>query len=416
MIYIMRYNAHLVNITLGLFMFKGNFISNITAGFVTVMVGFTSSVAIIFQAALAAGATPAELSSWLLALGIGMGITCIGLSLYYRMPILTAWSTPGAALLVTGLSGIPMSEAIGAFMFSALLITFAGATGVFERFMVHIPRSLTSAMLAGVLLKFGTNVFTAMQQQCFLVCILFLAYLIGKRVFPRFVIPLILVLGILIANLQGLLHFDNFHFALSTPVFTMPVFTLSTLVGIGIPLFVVTMTSQNVPGIAVMNASGYRPPISPLISWTGIINGLLAPFGGFSLNLAAITAAICMGKEADPNPEKRYKAAVYAGIFYLITGLFGATVIALFSALPKELVLAIGGLALLSTLGNGLKTAVENESQREPALITFLVSASGFSLFGIGAAFWGLIAGLISLMILHPNKKSYLFLFLPRAN
>ncbi len=292
--YIMRYNARFVNMKIGKIMFKGNTVSNITAGFVTVMVGFTSSVAIIFQAASAAGASSAQVSSWLLALGIGLGISSIGLSLYYRIPILTAWSTSGAALLVTSLSGVSMPEAIGAFIFSALLITLSGVTGFFEKTMAHIPRSLASAMLAGILMQFGTHIFVAMQQQFLLVCILFITYLIGKRLFPRFVIPFILLLGMLVAKLQGLLHLVNFHLALSAPIFTMPEFTLSTLMGVGIPLFIVTMTSQNVPGIAMINASGYKPPISPLISWTGLINFLFAPFGGFAINLAAITAAICL--------------------------------------------------------------------------------------------------------------------------
>ncbi len=385
-------------------MIKAISFSNMTAGFIAVMVGFTSSVAIIFQAATAASASPMEISSWLLALGVGMAVTSIGLSLYYRIPILTAWSTPGAALLATSLAGVTMPEAIGAFIFSALLITLSGITGLFEKVMAHIPRSITAAMLAGILLQFGTHIFVAMQAQFFLVFLLFVSYLMGKRLFPRFVILFILLLGIFIVELSGLFHLEHVHLALSSPLFTMPVFSIPTLVSIGIPLFIVTMTSQNIPGIAVIRASGYQPPVSPLISWTGIANLLLAPFGGYALNLAAITAAICLSDEADPNPEKRYKAAVYAGLFYLIAGVLGATIIALFSALPNELILAIAGLALLSTLGNSLNVALGDDHHRDPALITFLVSASGTTFFGIGAAFWGLVAGVLSLTILKPIK------------
>ena len=391
-------------------MIKHLSLSNMTAGFIAVMVGFTSSVAIIFQAATAAGATSLEISSWLLALGVGMAATSIGLSLYYRIPILTAWSTPGAALLATSLSGVSMPEAIGAFIFSAFLITLSGVTGFFEKVMAHIPRSLTAAMLAGLLLQFGTHIFVAMEAQFFLVFVMFVSYLIGKRLLPRFAIFMILLLGVFIAKTEGLLHLENLRFALSTPVFTMPFFSISTLFGIGIPLFVVTMTSQNIPGIAVIKASGYNPPVSPLISWTGIANILLAPFGGYALNLAAITAAICLSNEADINPENRYKSAIYAGVFYLIAGVLGATVIALFSALPKELILAIAGLALLSTLGNSLNVAIQDETQREAALITFLVSASGITLFGVGAAFWGLVAGVIALGLLNPIKKNHFLL------
>ncbi|CAN5458762.1 benzoate/H(+) symporter BenE family transporter [soil metagenome] len=380
-------------------MFKAFSFSNATAGLVAVMVGFTSSIAIVFQAATAAGATPAVISSWLLALGVGMAITCIGFSFYYRIPILTAWSTPGAALLVTSLSGVSMPEAIGAFIFSAILVFLSGITGLFAKVMVHIPRSITAAMLAGILLQFGTHIFVAMQSQFLIVCSLFIIYLIGKRLFPRFVILLLLLVGILLVTMKGMFHPEHIHISLSAPLFTAPTFSLSAFIGIAIPLFIVTMTSQNMPGIAVMQASGYQPAISSIISWMGAINLVLAPFGGFSINLAAITAAICVSKEADPDPTKRYKAAIFAGIFYLLIGLFGATVVALFSAFPKELVLAIAGLALLSTIGSSLKIALEDDAQREAALITLLVSASGISLFGIGAAFWGLVAGIFSLIL-----------------
>ncbi|WED43098.1 benzoate/H(+) symporter BenE family transporter [Legionella cardiaca] len=378
--------------------------SNIAAGFVAVMVGFTSTAVIVFQAAAAAGASASEVSSWLFALGMGMGVTCIGLSLYYRVPILTAWSTPGAALLATSLSGISMSQAIGAFIFSGLLIFLCGITGWFEKALNRIPNTLTSAMLAGILLHFGMNVFVAMQEQFLLVAVMLIMYLLGKRLFPRYVILWVLLFGAVVAQMEGLFHFENFHFAWSKPVFTSPQFSWPVLISIGIPLFVVTMTSQNIPGIAVIRASGYKPPISPLISWTGLTTVLLAPWGGYAFNLAAITAAICMGPEAHPVREQRYLAAVYAGVFYLITGFCGATVVALFSAFPKQLILAIAGLALLSPIANSLKVAIEDDNQREAALITFLVSASGISLFGIGAAFWGLVSGILSLMLLNYRK------------
>ncbi|MFC3109165.1 benzoate/H(+) symporter BenE family transporter [Undibacterium arcticum] len=374
--------------------------SSIAAGFVTVLVGFTSSAAIVFQAAGAAGATPAQISSWIGALGLGMGLTCIGLSLRYRAPIVTAWSTPGAALLVTSLAGVSLPQAIGVFMFAAALAILFGITGWFERVMNRIPLSIAAAMLAGILARFGMDVFVAMKLQFALVFAMFIAYLLLKRLLPRYAIILVLGFGIALAALQGLLHFEHFHVALAQPVFTMPEFAWSSLIGVGIPLFVVNMASQNAPGVAVLRASGYSTPISPLISWTGITTLLLAPFGCFALNLAAITAAICMGKEAHEDPNKRYLASIAAGVFYLLVGLFGATVGALFAAFPKELVLAIAGMALFGTIANGLTVAMANERQREPALIAFLVTASGVSLFGVGAAFWGLVAGALSMLAL----------------
>ncbi|WNZ23484.1 benzoate/H(+) symporter BenE family transporter [Leptolyngbya sp. NK1-12] len=374
--------------------------STVIAGFVTVLVGFTSSAAIVFQAAQALNASPVEIGSWMLALGLGMGLTCILLSLRYRVPVVTAWSTPGAAMLITTAAGVPMPEAIGAFLVSAVLIIVAGFSGWFERMINRIPISIASGMLAGVLLRFGLDVFMAMKTQFVLTFAMFCVYLIMRRFLPRYAVVAALALGILIAALQGLLQVDTIRLQLAQPVWTTPQFSLGSIIGVALPLFVVTMASQNVPGVAVMRASGYSVPISPLIGWTGAATLVLAPFGAFALNLAAITAAICMGREAHEDASKRYVAAVAAGGFYILIGLFGATVGAVFAAFPKELVLAIAGLALLGTIGNGLATALMHEQEREPALITFLVTASGVTLFGIGSAFWGLVAGALAMAIL----------------
>lgn len=371
----------------------------ISAGFIAVLVGFTSSAVIIFQAAQAAGATPDQIGSWMMALGIGMGLTSIGLSLYYKTPIITAWSTPGAALLVTSLSGVPMAEAIGAFIFSAVLIILCAITGWFEKIIDRIPLSIAAAMLAGILFQFGVDVFHSMESRFFLVMLMFLSYLLAKKFWPRYAIIVVLAVGLGLSQFQGLLNFSEFHFVMVSPQFVWPQFSITSLIGVGLPLFIVTMVSQNIPGIAVLRASGYQPPISALIGWTGFATLILAPLGGFALNLAAITAAICTGEEAHEDPKKRYIAGISAGFFYLIIGFCGAAVAGLFSAFPAEFVLALAGLALLSTIANSLKTATENSYTREAAVITFLVTASGLTLFGIGAAFWGLVAGIIALFV-----------------
>jgi benzoate membrane transport protein len=375
--------------------------SALIAGFVAVLVGFTSSAVIVFQAAQALQATPAEIASWMCALGLGMGLTSIALSLRFRVPVLTAWSTPGAAMLITSAAGVSMPEAIGAFLVSAALITISGFSGWFERMIGRVPISIASGMLAGVLLRFGLDAFIAMKTQFVLVFPMFCAYLICRRLLPRYAIVVTLLLGVGIAATQGLLYVDGLRLELARPVFTTPEFSWRALIGIALPLYVVTMASQNIPGVAVIRASGYQVPISPLIGWTGAANVLLAPFGGFALNLAAITAAICMGREAHENPERRYVAAIAAGVFYVLIGLFGATVGALFLAFPRELVLAIAGFALLGTIGSGLAGALGQEAEREPALLTFLVTASGIALAGIGSAFWGLLAGLAALVVLR---------------
>lgn len=378
----------------------------ITAGFVAVLVGFTSSAVIVFQAAKAAGASPDQIGSWMMALGLGMGITTIGLSLRYKTPIITAWSTPGAALLVTALPGIPMAEAIGAFVFSALLITFFGLTGWFEKIIDRIPIAIAAAMLAGILFQFGIDIFNSMQSRLLLVGAMFVAYLLMKKTSPRYAIIIVLMVGLIICQLQGLLNFSGFEFIAVKPQFIIPAFSISTLIGVGIPLFVVTMVSQNIPGIAVLRAAGYQTPLSPLIGWTGFATLLLAPFGGYALNLAAITAAICTGPEAHENPDKRYLATLSAGFFYLLLALCGATVVGLFNAFPSEFVLALAGLALLSTISNSLHTAVAETTTREAAVVTFLVTASGMSIFGIGSAFWGLVAGFAALWIFGGSNNS----------
>lgn len=373
--------------------------SYIAAGFVSVLVGYTGAAAIVFQAAAAGGAGPAEISSWLWALGIGMGLSGIGLSIYYKDPIMVAWSTPGAAILVTSLPGVPMSEAIGAFLFSSALLTICGVTGWFEKIMKYIPQALASAMLAGVLVQFGMNVFIALESEFALVLAMIASYLAARRFVPRYVIPLTFAVGLGLALSFGLVGEFDIELRLTEPVFVMPEFSLATLIGVGLPLFVVTMASQNIPGIAVLRGHGYKTPASPLIGWTGLTGLLLAPFGGFAFNLAAITAAICMGEDVDEDARRRYQAAIWAGIFYILMGLFGAAVAALFAAFPTELVMAIAGLALMTTIANSLKAALVEEVGREAAIITFLVTASGMSLWTIGGAFWGLLAGMLTFYI-----------------
>ncbi|MBO9872729.1 MULTISPECIES: benzoate/H(+) symporter BenE family transporter [Xanthomonas] len=369
------------------------------AGFVTVLVGFTSSAAIVFQAARSVGASQAQIASWMWALGLGMGLTCIGLSLRYRMPVVTAWSTPGAALLIGSGGGLPLSDAIGAFVVVAVLSALAGFSGLFERVLRRIPLSLASAMLAGVLLRFGLDVFVAMQHQLGMALAMFATYLLGRRAFPRYAVIATLLVGTAVAAGTGTLHLEAAQLRVAQPVLVWPTLSWQALFGIALPLFVVTMTSQNLPGVAAIRASGYAVPISPTIGWIGVVNTLLAPFGAYGLNLAAITAAICMGREAQEDPQRRYMAAVFAGVFYVLIGVFGATVAALFAAFPRELVMAIAGIALFGTIGNSLAAALREEHEREPALIAFLVTASGLSLFGIGAALWGLLAGAATLAL-----------------
>jgi len=373
----------------------------VVAGFVAMLTGYTSSLVLMFQAGQAAGLSNAQISSWIWALSIGMALTTIGLTLRYRTPIVIAWSTPGAALLISSLPGVPYSEAIGAFIVCAALITLCGVTGSFDRLMRQVPGSLAAALLAGVLFRICIEICRAAEQQTLLVAAMFLSYLLAKRLSPRYAVFVALLVGVALAGALGLLNFSHFQLELAKPVWTTPSFSLAATISIGIPLFIVAMASQNMPGLAVLRADGYQVPASPLISSTGIASLLLAPFGSHGINLAAISAAICTGPEAHENPHKRYTAALWCGVFYGVAGIFGATLAALFAALPKALVLSIAALALLGSITNGLSNAMAEARQREAAMVTFLVTASGFTLFSVGSAFWGLVAGLVTQLVLN---------------
>ena len=384
--------------------FADTSVSAVVAGFVAMMTGYTSSLVLMFQAGQAAHLSDAQISSWIWALSIGMALTTIGLSLKFRAPIVIAWSTPGAALLVASLPHVAYPEAIGAFIVCALLLTIVGLTGWFDSLMKKIPAGIASALLAGILFEIGIEIFHAAQFQTTLVLAMFFTYLIIKRLAPRYAIPTTLVVGTAVAGALGLLDFSRFHVGLAQPVLTMPAFSLAAVISIGIPLFVVAMASQNVPGIAVLRADGYTTPSAPLIATTGIASLILAPFVSHGINLAAITAAICTGPEAHEDRSKRYTAAVWCGTFYLIAGIFGATIAALFAALPKALVVSVAALALFGSIMSGLSNAMQDVKQREAALVTFMVTASGLTLLSIGSAFWGLTAGVLTQIILNARR------------
>ena len=375
--------------------------SAVTAGFVAVLVGFTSSVAIVFQAATALGATPAQIASWMWALGIGMGLATLVPSLVWRQPVMVAWSTPGAAVLATAAAtgGYTLPQAVGAFLVCAALITLFGATGWFEKLMDRIPMSIASALLAGVLARFGLDAFVAAKSALGLVLAMLFAYLVGRRWWPRYAVPGVLVVGTLCAALAGRMHWDHVSGSWTRPVFVAPQFSVAAIVSLALPLFVVTMASQNLPGVAAIRAAGYRMPISKIITLTGVATLLLAPFGAFALNLSAITAAICMGREAHEDPARRYVAAASCGLIYCLIGVFGAAVTGVLTAFPRELVIAVAGLALLGSIGGGLAVALKEDRHREAALITFLVTLSGLTLWGIGSAFWGVVAGVAALFV-----------------
>lgn len=386
-------------------LFADSSLSALVAGFIAMLTGHASGLVLIFQAGQATGLDNALITSWIWALSLGMAVCTIGLSLYYRAPIVVAWSTPGAALLISSLPGVSFNEAIGAYLLCALLLTLVGLTGSFERLMRRLPASLASALLAGILFRIASNIFGAAEEQTLLVLCMLGSYLLLKRLQPRYAVLAALLVGSVLAYALGLLDLSGVPLRLAQPVWTTPHFSFSAAISIGLPLFVVAMASQNIPGLAVLRADGYQVPASPLLSVTGMASFLLAPFGAHGVNLAAITAAICTGLHAHEDPNKRYTAAIFCGLFYALAGLFGASLVALFAALPSALLLSVAAIALLGSIGNGLSIAMHDLQQREAALLTFMVSASGISFFGIGSAFWGLVAGVLTLLLHNAGKQ-----------
>lgn len=381
-------------------------LSALVAGFVAVLIGFASSVAIVFQAAQAAGADANTIVSWIMALGLGMGATCFFLSLWFRAPVITAWSTPGAALLATSLGAISYADVIGVFIFAGVLTLLTGLSGLFDRVMRLVPLPIASAMLAGVLFQFGLSIFDSMMSDVLLVGLMLIAYLMAKRVFPRYAVLFVLLTGVVCVLVEdSSLDLGAIPFEVGALVWVWPDWNMGALLGIGIPLYIVTMTSQNIPGVAVMRSNGYQTPISPLISWTGVTGIILAPLGGFAFNLAAITAAICASEECHKDPKRRYIAGLSAGCFYGFAGLAGTSVVALFSVFPATMVAALAGIALLGTIGMNLKNAMVDDVNREAALVTFLVTVSGVSFGGIASAFWGIVFGAVCLLISNTKRK-----------
>ncbi|EPZ2457773.1 TPA: benzoate/H(+) symporter BenE family transporter [Citrobacter youngae] len=378
----------------------------VLSGFVAVLVGYASSAAIIWQAAVAAGATTGQIAGWMTALGIAMGVSTLALSVWYRAPILTAWSTPGAALLVTGLQGVTIQDAIGVFIVANALIVLCGVTGLFARLMQIIPHSLASAMLAGILLRFGLQAFNSLNNELLLCGSMLLAWLVLKVVAPRYAVIAAMLVGTAIALLKGDIVTYNINLSPVMPEFITPHFSLAHSISIALPFFLVTMASQNAPGIATMKASGYSLPVSPLIVFTGLLALLFSPFGVYSICIAAITAAICQSPEAHPDAKRRWLAAASAGVFYLLAGIFGGSVTGLMAALPVSWIQMLAGLALLGTISGSLYQALLHEAERDAAIVTFLVTASGLTLMGIGSAFWGLIAGGICYATLRLSRRT----------
>lgn len=391
----------------------------VLAGFIAVLISYAGPMLLILQAGQAARLSQAQMASWVWAISIGAGACSVWLSWRHKIPVICAWNTPGAALLVSALATVPYNQAIGAYLFAAAAMWLVGVSGVFERLMAVIPKSLCAAMLAGILFKFGVEVFAGARSTVtgapLLVATMFIGYLFFKRSSARYAIVLTLLLGI--ALCLGLGWGDTasavnsaskhvMHFAFTQPVWTTPEFSLSAIISIGLPLAVLCLTGQQVPGVAVLRAANYAAPVSKLVGTTGLASLISAPFGSHGINLAAITAAICTGPEAHQQPEKRWLAGIACGVFYLLIGSFAGSLTDSFMHLPPALIATVAGLALLGAIQNGLVNAMSVASEREAALLTFIVTASNVTLLGLGSACWGIGIGLLSYFVLRPRANS----------
>ncbi len=368
----------------------------IVAGLISVLVSYGGTFILVFQAATLAGLSPALTASWVWAISIGVGVTGIALSWKYREPIITAWSTPAAAFLATALVTTPYAEAVGAYMIAAAAFVALGLSGWFDRIIRLIPSGIASGLLAGILLQFGINAFGGMNVEPALAALLILAYVVIKRFSARYAVVGILLLGIGFLLVRQEVDLSGLSLTLATPVFTFPAFSLNTLLSVALPLFLITLTGQYMPGMLVLRNDGFSTSANPILTVTGLGSLLMAPFGSHAFNLAAITAAICTGREAHEDPSKRWIAGVATGVFYILVGVFGVTLVAVFMALPSTFIATLAGLALLGTIGNSLANALADPRTREASLITFLAAAANISLFGIGGAFWGVVIGLIA--------------------
>ena len=387
----------------------GDLIHPIVAGLISVIVNYGGTFILVFQAAKVAGLSPELTASWVWSVSIGVGVTGLVLSWVSREPIITAWSTPAAAFLVVALATTPYAEAVGAYMISAAAFVLLGLSGYFEKVIRLIPPGVAAGLLAGILLQFGIGAFGGMSIDPMLVGLLIGAYILLKRFTARYAVVGILAVGLAFLLIQGRLDLSGLGLQLAAPVFTQPEFSLNALLSVALPLFLITLTGQYMPGMLVLRNDGFSTSANPIVTLTGLGSLLMAPFGSHAFNIAAITAAICTGKEAHEEPSKRWIAGLAAGVFYILVGIFGVTLAAVFMAFPAAFITTLAGLALLGTIGSSLASAMADAKSREASLITFLAAAANITLFGIGGAFWGLLMGLAAYAVLNgrlPRRES----------
>ncbi|HDF7035813.1 TPA: benzoate/H(+) symporter BenE [Acinetobacter baumannii] len=379
-------------------------ISATVAGFLAVLISYSGPLIIFFQAAQRAHVSTDMMVSWIWGISIGAAVSGIYLSIKYKTPVITAWSAPGTALLVTLFPNISLNEAVAAYITSAIVIFLIGITGYFDKLLKWIPQDVAAGMMAGILFQFGISLFTASDSMPLIVFSMLIVFLVAKRLMPRYTMIWVLAAGVLLSLILGKMNPVDVSFSLAIPQWISPEWTWNSTLNLAVPLILVSLTGQFLPGMAIMKLSGYDTPAKPIITATSIASLAVACVGGITIVLASITAALCMGKDAHELKEKRYIAGIANGIFYILGGLFAGSIVMLFSLLPKELVAALAGLALLGAIATNISVAMKNDGQRDAALITFLATASGMHFLGLSSVFWGICIGVIAHFILTPRS------------
>ncbi len=383
--------------------YKDFSVSAVTAGFLAVLISYAGPLIIFFQAAQSANVSTAMITSWVWGISIGAAVTGILLSWWFKVPVITAWSAPGTALLVTQFPELPLGQAVGAYVTAAIAIFLIGISGYFDKLMRLIPKGIACAMMAGILFRFGVGAFQSVESTPLLALCMFVAYLVFKRLFPRYSLVFLLIAGVILAILLEGSDLRGIEWNLASPVFIQPQWTWASTLSLAIPLVLVSLTGQFLPGMAILRNSGYDIPAKPLLGTIGLASVAVACFGGITIVIAAITAALCTGKDAHEDPGKRYIAGIANGFFYLFGACFAGTIIMLFTAMPKTFVAVLAGLALLGAITSNIMGAVNESDHREASMITFLATASGMSYYGLGSAFWGVVIGSLSYLVLHKS-------------
>lgn len=379
-------------------------VSAITAGFLAVLISYAGPLVIFFQAAKAANISTDMMSSWVWAISIGAAVSGIFLSWKLKVPVVTAWSAPGTALLVTLFPAMSINQAVGAYITCAVVIFFIGVSSYFDKLIRHIPRGIAAGMMAGILFQFGVNAFKSASTMPMLAFGMVAAYIVFKKLFPRYVIILVLLTGALLAAALGQFDLHTVELRFAKPIWITPEWTWNSTLSFAIPLVLVSLTGQFLPGMAILRISGYNTAAKPIVTVASLASMVVAFFGGITIVIAAITAALCTGKDAHDNPEKRYIAGIANGVFYLIGSVFAGTIVLIFTALPKEFVAVLAGLALIGAITSNILGAIQEEEHREASMITFLATASGMSFLGLGSAFWGIVIGSFAYLVLNKNR------------